>query len=123
MLLIFVIADSNLFAAKLTKHLLVFKGMQNAGGISKLVFADKKNKIYLFRAKGSHTEPFVFFSTAVDGSLNENQKIMGKWFWVSYRNLRVGQFPEKIIIEVTAITALNQQPSLYLPAYFINYLK
>lgn len=95
-------------AAKITKGELVFKGIQNTGGSWQLMFADKKNKAYQFNAKRSNTEPFVFYSTTVDGSLIENEKIKGSWFLVSYINSVVGKISVKIITKVEAIHSENK---------------
>ena len=111
-LLIIGVAGINLFAKKVTKAELIFMGLQNTGGTWQLEFADKKNKAYQFNAKRSNTEPFVFFSTAADGSLNENEKIKGTWFLVSYTNLLVGKTSVKIITKVEAIDAVKIKPLL-----------
>jgi hypothetical protein len=86
------------------KATLVFKGLQNKEGRWQLWFADKKNSSYFFNAQRSNTEPYVFYSTATDGSLKENEKIKGGWFLVSYSILKVGKNTEKIINNVKEIT-------------------
>jgi hypothetical protein len=111
-LLIFVVAGANLFAKKVTKAELVFKGMKNTTGNWELNFADKKNKSYQFNAQRSNTEPYVFYSTAADGSLNENEKIKGSWFLVSYTNLLVSKTSIKIITRVEAVDAVKIKPVL-----------
>ena len=100
MLFFFVIAASSLFGAKITKQFLVYKGIQNSGGIWELVFADKRNKVHLFDAKSSNTFPYVFFSTAADGSLSENEKVRGSWFWVRNDQVMVGKILVKRITNV-----------------------
>jgi hypothetical protein len=89
---------------KAAKATLVFKGLRNNEGSWQLWFADKKNSSYYFNAQRSNTEPYVFYSTAADGSLKENEKIRGSWFLVSYTILLVGKTAEKIITHVETIT-------------------
>ena len=92
-------------AQKISKVELVFKGIQHVSNGGQLCFADSKNKIYLFNAQRSNTSPYVLYSTASDGSLNENEKIKGTRFLVSYTILKADKTTEKIITQVKLIAA------------------
>ena len=103
-LLLFVGINTNLRAQKILKATLVFKGIQNKEGSWQLCFVDKKNTAYCFNTQRSNTIPYVFYSTATEGSYKENEKIKGAWFLVSYTILRTNKIFEKIITHVEAIT-------------------
>ena len=94
--------DIKLLTVETIKAELVFKGIQNSAGRWQLIFDDRKRKTYQFNAKRSNTEPFVFYTTGVDGSLNENEKIKGSWFLVSY-NMASGRNNENLITKVEAM--------------------
>ena len=117
-LLLFVGLNTNLGAQKILKVTLVFTGIQNVAGPQgsasswQICFTDKKNTAYCFNTQRSNTAPYVFYSTAADGSLNENEKIKGTWFLVSYTNLLVGKTSVKIITKVEAIDAVKIKPLL-----------
>lgn len=99
--------NTNPAAQKTIKATLVFTGLQNKEGSWQLCFANKKNMAYCFNAKRSNTAPYVFYSTAPDGSLKENEKIKGTWFLVSYTILKVGKSKEKIITQVETETEIK----------------
>jgi hypothetical protein len=102
-LLLFSGVNNNQMDKKITKLTLVFNGIQNKEGSWKLWFENKKDSSYYFNAKRSNTEPYVFYTTAADGSLKENEKIKGSWFVVSYSILKVGNVIEKIIARVESL--------------------
>ena len=101
-LLLIVCMNTNLEAQKITKATLVFKGLQNVASRWQICFADKKNSSYCFNVQWSNTTPYVFYSTAADGSLKENEKMKGGWFLVSYTISKTNKTNEKTITRVEA---------------------
>ena len=92
--------NNSMVADHPVKAILVFRGLKNLNGKYQLWFQDKKNKSYYFNPQRSNTEPYVFFSTSADGSLKENEKIRGSWFFVSYTQLNPNKTVEKIITKL-----------------------
>ena len=102
-LLLFLAFGHHAAAEKVTKAALVYKGIQNIGGNWQLCFEDKKGKSICFKATRSNTEPYILYTTAADGSLRENDKVKGLWFWVSYMVWVNGKVAEKVITELKEI--------------------
>ncbi len=102
-LLIFLVTGYHAAAEKVTKAALVYKGIQNIGGHWQLCFEDKKAKHICFNAPRSNTEPYILYTTAADGSLKENEKVKGLWFWVSYTVWVHGKEAEKIITKLEIV--------------------
>jgi len=100
--LAFAFASNSMVADKPIKAILVFKGLKNINGKYQLWFQDKKNRPYYFNPQRSVTEPYVFFSTAADGSLKENEKIRGSWFEVTYSIVKNGAATENLITTLDA---------------------
>ena len=95
----------NLSAQQTIKARLIFKGIQNTAGGWQLNFDNKKKQSYRFNAQRSNTTPYVFYSTGVDGSLKENEKVRGSWFFISYTISKSGKPAEKIITHVEITTS------------------
>jgi hypothetical protein len=93
-------------AQKIIKATLVFIGLKKEGGNWKLCFANKNDSIFLFNAQQSNTTPYVFYNTAADKSLKENEKIKGSWFVISYLIYETGKKQQKIITRIDAEAGL-----------------
>lgn len=98
-------------AQKIIKAELVFKGIINTSGEWQLSFADRKSQEYFFSISHSNTAPYIFCSTAADGSLKENEKIKDTWFLISYMVLKTDKTNEKIITQVKLITGAGKNLS------------
>lgn len=90
-------------AQQVQKRELLYKGLQNKTNTWQLVFEDKKKKTWYFNVQHSNTVPYIFYTTDVDGSLKENEKINGSWFWISYTMLQIGNVAEKMIVKTEAV--------------------
>lgn len=101
--LLCIVLQGNVAAQQLQKKELMYKGLQNKANNWELVFEDKKKKPWYFNVQHSNTTPYIFFTTDADGTLKENEKIKGSWFWISYTTLEVGKVAEKMIVKAEAI--------------------
>ncbi|MBP6432928.1 MAG: hypothetical protein KA319_14290 [Ferruginibacter sp.] len=101
--LLCIVLLGNIAAQQLQKKELLYKGLQNKANHWELVFEDKKKKPWYFNVQHSNTAPYIFYTTDVDGSLKENEKIKGSWFWISYTVLEVGKVAEKMIVRAEAV--------------------
>ncbi len=102
--LLCIVLQGSTTAQQVQKKELLYKGIQNKENNWELVFEDKKKKPWYFNLQHSNTAPYIFYTTDVDGSLKENEKIKGSWFWISYTAYVPGKNSEKVILKVAPIS-------------------
>ena len=100
LLLLLMNISATLTSQKIIKVELVFKGVVIKEHGYSLEFADKSGRKYGFNAQRSNTAPYVFYNTAPDGGIKENERIKGIWFLLGYIILKAEKVSEKIIITI-----------------------
>lgn len=88
---------------RILKAELVFKGAVIKECKCQLESTDRRNRVYTFNAQRSITATYIFYTTAADGGIKENEKVKVLWFLVSYTVLQAGKVKQNVIIKVEEI--------------------